>query len=263
MDDEQIVEEKVVDDDQPVTEEDLRNLKYGEDGVETTTVADEPSETTEEAETTEETVSEEIGQTEETAEEETQFVKQFPQIKGDTPEEYAKNLELAYQNSTAEALRLKGLTETPAPEEPLQQPIDTSNITDLYVKQEMDEKIRVAYGDFQKKFPQVNDPTEYAKFTNEVAAFSNTILQSQGRLAPPAELYTKAAVSLGWEPETPSQDDKLKVAVKESASSSKTTSSTKKVSASKVTDAMIAANRKMYPGKTDDEIREELEPYIQ
>lgn len=259
MADEQIVEEEVADNDQPVTEDDLRDLKYGSEEVETSeNEEDESEETTEEEESEEETDNDEDGQTEPQVD----FVKQFPQIKGDTPEEYAKNLELAYQNSTAEALRLKGLTEKPVKEED-KPDITESDPVSLYMKQKMDDEITTTFADFAKLYPQVEDQVEYTKFTSTVAELSNTILQSEKRLASPKELYRKAAVILDWQSQEPTAEDKLKNAVKATASSSKTPGVTKKTaSTSRVTDAMIAANRKMYPGKTDAQIREELEPYV-
>lgn len=259
-------------DDSPVTEDDLRNLKYGEDGVETSQEADEPDEADEAEENAEDSTEE--GKTDDQAEEteetedntEVSFVKEFPHIKGDTPEEYAKNLEIAYQNSTKEALRLKGLAETTQGKDEAEDDTttDVSDVTQLYAKQKMDEEIMSAYTDFSTQYNQVNDPVEYDRFKRKVSVLSRTILEDEKRLAPPAELYRSAAVLLGWESQTaPSEEDKLKAAVKDSAATSKTTSSaTKKKSVSKVTDAMVAANRKMYPNKTDAEIREELEPYV-
>lgn len=265
-------EEVVVDDDKEVTEADLRDLKYGTEEVETSNGEDETTESEEDAEGTEET-GEEDGQTDDQTEEdeteqseESTFVKQFPHIKGDTPEEYSKNLEIAYQNSTAEAMRLKQLSEqsNDSDEESDASPIDTSNITSLYAKQKMDEEITEAYGTFSKQYSQVNDANEYSKFTNTVAVLSNTILQSEKRLASPAELYQKAAVILGWQSEdTPTKAEKIAAAAKAGASASKTSSATKVASKSKVTDAMISLNRKMYPGLSDDAIRKELEPYVQ
>lgn len=267
MADEQIADTSTVvaDDDKPVTEDDLRDLKYDKDGVETSQKdADEPTKSTEEDETTEETVAEEEGETdseEESSEEQSTFVKEFPNIKGDTPEEYAKNLEIAYQNSTAEALRLKDATTATADSEDEENP-QAPSMTDLYVKQELDNKMKTAWGNILKTYPEATDQTEYNKFTKTVAELNNTILQSEGRLAAPEELYSKSAVILDWEANIPTAEDKLKMAVKDSASSGKTGGATKKVSTSKVTEAMLAANRKMYPGKTDTEIRKELEPYI-
>lgn len=261
MADEQIVD-TVVDDDKAVTEDDLRSLKYDNEEVEVAEATDETSEAEEASEDTEET---EIGETEEASKDETEepsFVKQFPQIKGDTPEEYAKNLEKAYENSTAEAMRLRKPpdTETEKTEEVLEAP--NTDITSLYAKQKMDEEITQAWTAFQKQYPQVTDQTEYDNFTRTVAELSNTILQSQKRLATPEELYRKAAGILEWTPEEVTKEDKLKTAVKDAAASSKSSTGTKGKPVSKVTDAMLAANRKMYPGKSDQEIREELEPYV-
>ena len=246
-----------------VTEEDLRKDKQAAE-VEAAKAADETAaeETPEETEET----GEEDGQTETPAEEEPEeepsFVKQVPSIVGDTQEEYLKNLETAYQQSTTEALRLKGLAdeaETPEGEE-----IDLSDPLRLYAKQKMDEDINTAFSDFQTEYPQAVPGTpEYSQFTTEVATLSQTIMTSQKRLASPKELYSKAAVILGWEKNsTPDSKDKLGMALKDKAASPKTSSSTSIPTKSKVTDEMIQVNKQMYPNKTEAEIRKELEPYV-
>ena len=113
--------EDAADDSTTVTEDDLRKLKE-ESIVETSKEGDEVDETNETNEDSEEAGEEDetSDSQEEDAEEDSQddsaeatsdFVKEFSNIKGDTPEEYARNLEIAYKNSTAEAIRLKGLTE--------------------------------------------------------------------------------------------------------------------------------------------------------
>lgn len=254
-------DETVVDDDKPVTEEDLRQAKYGADDVEDSKESDETDDTAEADEESEEASEE---SEEEQSEEETSFVKEFPHIKGDTYEEYSRNLEQAYQNSTAEAMRLKALADAAqSKDETDDAKIDTSDPLSLYMKQKMDEEINSAYSSFAKQYSQVADPTEYDKFVKTVSTMSNTILQSEGRMAAPGELYSKAAVILGWESVNAiSKEDKLKSALKDSAANSKTSSSTKTTPKSKVTDQMVAINRMMYPGKTDAEIREELEPYV-
>lgn len=251
MQDEQIVTD-VVDDDKEVTEEDLRKSKE-EVAVESSKETDEAPET----DTAEE-------EPEEAEEEETpSFVKEFPHIKGDTPEEYAKNLEEAYKNSTTEALRLKGLAERSTETEEDTPPVDSSDPTSLYIKQKMDEEMATAYTSFQKKYPQAAPGTpEFDTFVREVDFLSRTILSSQGRLAPPAELYQKAAVILGWEADKVDDKDKLSAALKDSAASSRTTTSTKKAPKSKVTDAEIAIAKKTWAaGKSDADIRAELEQY--
>lgn len=255
----------VVDDDKPVTEEDLRNDKLALE-VETAQAADETTDEVATVEEPEET-SEEAGQTDDQATEESteepSFVKQVPSIAGDTEEEYRKNLETAYQQSTAEALRLKGLADAPKTEDGETQEIDLSDPLRLYAKQKMDEDISKAFSDFSKDYPQVSDQAEYDKFTVEVATISNTIMNSQKRLASPEELYTKAAIILGWEKSSsPDGKEKLSMALKDNGATTKTTSATSTKPKSKVTEAMIAANLLMYPDKTEAQIREELEPYV-
>lgn len=265
--------DSVIDDDKPVTEDDLRALKYPTEEVETAQVEDDTLED-DEAEEAEET-SEEDGQTDDDASEEeasaeASFVKEFDYIKGDTPEEYAKNLEIAYANSTAEFQRLRAEAETskvpPSTQvtETEESP-PTKSVTDLYVQQRLDEDIKSAFTVIQTDYPQVNDPSEYQKFTEEVAVFANAAM-AKGRLAPPADLYNKAAISLGWEKKTalPDDKDKLGMALKDGAATSKTTSgpAKPKPTGPKVSEAMLKLNRKMYPGKSDQEIIEELTPYL-
>lgn len=269
----------VIEDDKQVTEDDLRALKYPEDGVDGETQDDTDGtadETTDESDET----SDETAQSDDEATDESQdseaFTKKFDNIQGETPEEYARNLEIAYQNSTAEALRLKGLAETQQArgateavtnvadviEEDATAEVDVNDPVALYMKQKMDEEITSAYTSFSKDYPQVADAPNYTKFTKTVAQLSRTIVDSEKRLAPPSELYSKAAVILGWEKDTVTEADKLSAAVKNNAASGKTSSATKPIPKSKVSDAMIAANRRMYPNKTDTEIRTELEEYV-
>jgi hypothetical protein len=261
----------VVDDDKPVTEDDLRALKYPEEEVETSQEEDETSEGTGVEES--EGASEEDGQTDDqTIEEEIPaFVKQFDYIKGDTPEEYAKNLEQAYENSSTEGRRInaelqelkKAPTVTPEKTDEEETP---KSATELYVQQKLDQEIQEAFSVIRKDYPQASNPDEYAKFTREVATFSRTILDGQGRLASPAELYAKAAISLGWEKNDaePDDKDKLGMALKDGAATSKTTSApTKpKPTGAKVSETQLKLNRKMYPGKTDQQIIDELTPYL-
>ncbi len=268
-------EPPVADDDAEVTEDDLRSLKYDESGVETGNTEDEPDEEEQEDADAEETDEEEAQaddskedgeeSDEESEEDQPSFVKEFPNIKGDTPEEYAKNLEAAYKNSTGEALRLKELVNkgTPTDAEDEEKPAP-GNYLEMYAQQKLDEDINTSYAKFSIDYPQVKDDAEYDKFTKAVETLTNTIMSLEQRVAPPSELYTKAAVVLGWEKQSaPTEKEKLAIALKDKSATSKTSASgAKKASKSKVTDAMILVNRKMYPGKTDAEIRTELEPHI-
>jgi hypothetical protein len=271
--------------DAPVTEADIRNLKYPDGEVETSqkeedeTSEEETVDETEEEETVEDSDNTEVQEADETeeeesSEEETAFVKQFPNIKGDTPEEYAKNLEIAYNNSTTEALRLKKLTEATVNKQS-DSPIGEVDETDtgvakptdpaqLWVNEQMDNAITQAYDKFKADYPQVLDPEQHDIFVDEVADFAQRAL-AKGQAPNPAKFYNQAAISLGWEKQSvPSEKEKLGMAVKQNAASTKVTSSGAKPGLkSKVTDQQIAVHRSMTGStKSDAEIRKELEPHV-
>lgn len=280
-----------VDDADQVAEDELRKAKYPEDSVD----SDEEDETTDgddsddDADDTgedddkieddaEDDDSEEEADTD-SDDEDSEFVKEFSNIKGDTLVDYVKGLETAYKNSSAEALRLKRELDTLKAKDSAigendddddsaddTRQVDNNDPLRLWAKQSLDKEIDGAFQDFSKIYPsQVADATEYDKFTKRVAVLSRTIMESEGRLAPPRELYTTAAVSLGWEADDKvTSNDKLKVAIKDRGSTSKTrTGPSKKAPKSKVSDKDVAVFRKMNPSddKSDADIRKELEVY--
>jgi hypothetical protein len=277
---------KGADDTKQVTADDLRDLKYNnQDGVEASKDEDETAgddktdddageagkddETNSDGQATDENEeNDETGSDEDSDE----FVKAVPSISGDNLVDYARNLEKAYNESTGEALRLKGELEGKKPPAGDQKPDGegqktddkTASPMDLYVQQKMEEEIQTAFTEFSDKYPQVTDPAEYERFKAEVAIISNAMFQSTGRLAKPGDLYKRAAAILDWEPKDKvDKEDHLKIAIKKSGSTTKTSSgTTQKAQKSKVTDQMIAVNKMMYPNKTDEEIRKELEPYV-
>lgn len=274
----------VEDDDKPVTEDDLRALKYPDEDVDPPKEEDEPSEDDEPADDPDEPDDEPDDPVDEPAADEPDnpdepaaFVKEFPNIKGDTPEEYAKNLEISYRNSTGEALRLKDELDKNQPAPPVAPPTQPpaegaspapKSAAELYADKQLNKEITAAYDVVKENYPQVSEPDKYAQFTAKVAVFSRTILETENRLADPSELYDMATTSLGWkkkDDDAPLDDkDKLAMAAKDSAASSKTTSgpTPPKPKTPKVSEAQLKLNRKMYPGKTDKEIIEELTPYL-
>lgn len=247
-------------------EADLAALKNDSKAVEDL-VSDEPEET---EEVTEEAPSEDDGQTE-VAEEsdesedkpESTFTKQVPSIPGETPEEYYANLEKSYQHSSAEALRL--LEENRKLKESSTETTETPTSTELdpltlYVKQKQDEEIQVAFAKVSHDYPQVLDQTEYGKFVSKANVLGRVIFETENRIPSPDELYGLAVTALGWNKEDNSE--KVGAAVKENASSTKTSSSVKPPSKSKVTQAEINIYKKMHGStKSDAEIRKELEQH--
>lgn len=247
---------------------DLAALKNDSKAVEDL-VSDEPEET---EEVTEEAPSEDDGQTEASEESdesedkpESTFTKQVPSIPGETPEEYYANLEKSYQHSSAEALRL--LEENRKLKE---SPVTTGETTEtatteldpltLYVKQKQDEEIQVAFSKISHDYPQVLDQNEYGKFVSKANVLGRVIYETENRIPSPDELYGLAVTALGWNKEDNSE--KVGAAVKENASSTKTSSSVKPPSKSKVTQAEINIYKKMHGStKSDAEIRKELEQH--
>jgi hypothetical protein len=274
-------EDTAVDDSTTTSEEDIRNLKYPEGEVENSEQEEDESSEGEEATESEEEVDEEASDSDQVADDESEssdqseaFVKEFPNIKGDTPEEYLKNLEQSYKHSTSEAMRLKRELDSgkeTTPPKPVVTKSDDGGGEELtpdqlWLRQQMDEQIATSFENFKKDYPQVDDPDEYDKFKQEVSVFSTAIMSGQNRMASPSELYQKAALSLGWEKQSAVSDkEKLGIAIKEGAASSKAVSSGAKPPAkSKVSDAQVATYKKANPSTTltDSEIRKELEPYI-
>ena len=268
-------DESAVDDSKTTDEEDLRALKYPKDDVEPSKEEDETSEEEDSQEESEEVedeeTSEEVGasdQEDEDSEDETEetptFVKQFPNIKGDTPEEYLKNLEESYKHSTTEALRLKQLSEVGKSEDDEETSTGVVDPRLLYLDRIVEEDITKTYASFRKEYPQVDDPAEYEKFTTEVENLASYFINSKGTAATAKELYPKAAAILGWQKQAIDSKDKLGMALKNKAASTKTTSSTKpKAKQSKVSDKEVQMFRLMNPDTdlTDAKIREELEPF--
>ncbi len=251
--------EDAVDDSKPVTEDDLRE-DFAKAEVESAKAEDETAEAEPKSESEE--TSEEDGQTDDQADGEAQaeptFVKQVPSIAGDTEEDYRKNLEVAYQQSTAEALRLKGLADAAADDTPPEntEPVDPRL---LYLDRLLNKDIQTTFAEFKKSYPQVDDPAEYARFENEAASLSR-YYQTQNQVLTADELYPKVAAILGWQ--SGESKDKLNMALKDKAAVSKTTSATTTKPKSKISEDIMAWNRQAYPNKTDEEIRKELEPYL-
>lgn len=268
--------------DATLTDTDLHKLKYPEDGVEPPKEEDEPTEGEEGdgsedgggSETAENSESE-AEESEEKSEVPEEFVKKFPHIKGETPEEYAKALEEAYSNSTSEALRLKKIADTvkqslPAvgdndgEESQANPPVQSKDPASAWVNSQIDREITRAWNEFRVDYPQLENEENYEQFTNTVATFSRVALD-QGRMEEPGKLYKDAALSLGWQPQTvPTDKEKLGMAVKSNASSSKApSSSAKSTVTSKVTDAHVKAHRHLTGSvKSDAEIRKELESFV-
>jgi cell division septum initiation protein DivIVA len=263
-------------------------------GEEVEPLGDEPSTELEAPETEEaieqpetETEGEEESEEEKPTEEpqpevDSSFTKQFPNLKGETKDEYLASIETAYDNSFKESLRLfeenkqlkaqlaqAQVAAPPAPDPanpqaPIQPPAPqfdpaTQSLLDD-VKAERSRSMLTAFDSFKQKYPQVLEQGNFDLFTKASDGVNTALTASQGYKPSWDQLFPAVAGSLGWQP---IQDDsKKRAAIKENASATRTPASgapqplpPKKP---KVSDAEIEAYQKMFTSKTREEAIKDL-----
>lgn len=199
---------------------------------------------------------------------EAEGIKPEATLTNEVPPEPAKDLnwyKTAYENSTTEAMRLKAeldkKVETPPPPAVLP-PVTDEVLTpeQLYIRQKQNEEITEAFNDITTKYPDLKDKPTYDKFVAEANVLGRVIVETEKRFPSPKELYDKTVVIMGLQPDN---SEALGSALKDSAATPRTVSGpAAPAPQSKVTEAMIAMNLKMYPTKSRQEIIEELEPHI-
>lgn len=168
----------------------------------------------------------------------------------------------AYEQSTTEALRLKGELDKKVEAPPVTPVTETDDPTpeQMYLRTKIAEETQAAFKPYLERYSQLSDDANYKEFVAESELLGRVFVEKNKRLPTPSELYSKTVASLGWKPDT---SDELGAALKDGAASPRTPSTTPgPTPKSKVTDEMIAVNQKMYPNKTRAEIIEELEPHI-
>lgn len=235
--------------------------------VETTTEPETPSEPEEQP------AAEEESEPPKEAEEEPEaqsFTKQFPNLKGATPEEYIPELETAYRESSNEALRLKKELDdirpaieeakriianqpTPPAGTPPANPSVLETNTDpnvQYAKQLRDRDMVTAFDEFTKDYPQARETSEFDKFSAASSGVAAGFAASHNGMQPSfPELFNGIAAVLGWQPITATS--KKDAAIKDAGVSSQVTSSTvAPARRPKVTDAQVDAYLKMFTQKS-------------
>jgi len=211
--------------------------------VETTQVEDENLENEElnkevtDTGTEDEELDDEDGKKTETEEdEEDKFQKRFSQFKGDTPEEYLKELEEAYANSSTEGQRnskeakeakekldkiLTAVANNPelakALEEADNAPKPKEDPALVYARQQMEQQYEKDWGDFTRLHPELVGNQE---LTNELIDEMDAIAyaaERRGKTLTMAEGLQKAWISLGKQ----AADDKEKIVNKTKEQASK------------------------------------------
>jgi hypothetical protein len=248
-------------------------------------VIEDEVETPEGEDETVEEAPEEEAESEEQPEEPEGFQKRFTQFKGDTPEEYLKNLEDAYGHSSAEAtrlvqsqretqLKLDQIMSQVANDPQLAEKLQTQATTQApqtqtpnpqmdpmlaYAKQNVQNQWEKEYHEFVGEHQELQtDQDLNKKVIDTLSVVSTTMQQTQGRLQGMAEGLRMAWQILGH-PLNDSEET-TRMAVKNAASQSKTAVGrpTPSPSKPKFTQAQLAFARRAYPDKTEDELVELL-----
>lgn len=153
------------------------------------------------------------------------FDKRFTQFKGDTLDEYTKNLEEAYANSTAEYAKLNK-----SQAEQRQQETTDAPATDpalLYARQQMEQQQSQEFDAFAKDHPEIeSDPEIAEKMTKRLATLARTVLAEDGKVLGMAEGLSMAWSSLNL---GNNQQENTRMAAKDAAATSKTASAKKTV----------------------------------
>lgn len=174
--------------------------------------------------------------TETEEDEEDKFQKRFSQFKGDTPEEYLKELEEAYANSSTEGQRnskeakeakekldkiLTAVANNPelakALEEADNAPKPKEDPALVYARQQMEQQYEKDWGDFTRLHPELVGNQE---LTNELIDEMDAIAyaaERRGKTLTMAEGLQKAWISLGKQ----AADDKEKIVNKTKEQASK------------------------------------------
>lgn len=206
------------------------------------------------------------------------FEKRYTQFTGETPEEYIKQLEDAYGNSSSEALKIKKrlddlkakkLTEvaTGKEDEPTdgKQGEQPKSLTDIWVDQEMKRRHAEQYAKFAEVHPEVNEDDDlFNELDQETGKYMEYVFNREGRVPDLDESLNWAWKIIRPEDSKRSKEEKVVEAVKSAGSASKTKSVTKDPAEPLFSDKQIEAAKKIDPtlrDKSRAEIEEILAKY--
>lgn len=186
-------------------------------------------------------------------------------VRGDTLEEFTTNLQKAYENSTAEALKLRDQLKTqPAvPAENNQQTFDVSSIPEIQMlRAEQQTKMVDAFNEFAGKYPQAREPESFEKFQKASDGVAQAFMSANGRLATYPELFTGIAQVLGWQQADSRRDAAVKASGVSSGVSSGTTAAPAKPNQFSPKTIEIARRIPGNEKKSDAELVKELQEAV-
>lgn len=201
--------------------------------------------------------------------EEAKFEKRFPRFKGETPEEYIKNLEDGYENSSTEAVRLsrenKELREAKLSEVANEEvtPTPPPNPTLAWAEQQREKEWKSDWANFAKLHPEIEeDTTLFADFDKKTGEMFNFIQTTESRFPTLGEAMQKAWNYMN--PDELSNEEQIATKVKNAGSGTKTKGVSKDLPKPQFSEKQIAMARKFDPSlrdKSDADIEKELAKY--
>lgn len=206
---------------------------------------------------------------------ESTFDKRFTQFKGETVEEYVKNLEQGYDNSSKEALRLKKqldelrgekLSAVANAESDKKDGSETKHepqsMTDLWVSQEMKRRHVEQYQDFASKHPEVDEDDElFERLDSETGKYMDYVYKTQGRIPDLGESLNWAWGIVKPEDSKDTKEEKVVTAVKNAGSASKSKSPAREQAKPKFSDQQIEMAKKI-DQSLRDKSRAEIEEIL-
>jgi hypothetical protein len=129
----------------------------------------------------------------------------------------------AYEQSTTEALRLKGELDKKAPPVTPVAEVDNPTPEQMYLRTKIAEETQAAFKPYLEQYSQLSNDDSYKEFVAESELLGRVFVEKNKRLPTPSELYSKTVASLGWKPDT---SDELGAALRDGAASPRTASAT-------------------------------------
>lgn len=164
------------------------------------------------------------------------FEKRFKQLKGDTPKEYAKNLEEAYYKTSMESVRLAKELAKKNEDKPADKKPDDNAALDPEIAWAKGERQRQWATDltaFKKQHPELDsDPILANELNDELAIVAEVYQRKNGYGISMAEGLKKAWSSLGYDSGESDRKERVASAAKDGGTRSK--SGTGKQSAPKI-----------------------------
>lgn len=220
---------------------------------------------------------EEATESEEESEEEVQppkFDKRYPRFKGETPEEYIKNLEDAYANSSGEAVRLnreveelktQGLAKianSESEEETTPPPAQSPALA--WAEEQRNKEWKKDWEEFSESHPEILEDEALFKQFDSLTGDMFMVLKKQTNSLP----TLGEAMTAAWKvlsPDKISKEEQIAMKTKDAGADTKAKGVSKEMPKPKFSDAQIEAAIKMdqkLQGKTRAEIEEILSKYV-